>query len=118
RWNHSAVGVFAVPHWKVFVFGGNSGNLAEGGNPQGDFRNDLCVLNTGSNTWTATSVVGELPEPRSDTQMIYDTTNSRLLLFGGWANKWWGELHVCSVGEVVGPPYSLETITPGSGAIT
>lgn len=34
RWNHSAVGVFAVPHWKVFVFGGNSGNLAEGGNPQ------------------------------------------------------------------------------------
>ncbi|CAB1113053.1 unnamed protein product [Ectocarpus sp. CCAP 1310/34] len=69
RWNHSAVGVFAVPHWKVFVFGGNSGNLAEGGNPQGDFRNDLCVLNTGSNTWTATSVVGELPEPRSDTQI-------------------------------------------------
>ncbi|CAN0207471.1 unnamed protein product, partial [Discosporangium mesarthrocarpum] len=34
RWNHSAVGVFAVPHWKVFVFGGNSGNLSEGGNPQ------------------------------------------------------------------------------------
>ncbi|CAM9257232.1 unnamed protein product, partial [Sphacelaria rigidula] len=141
RWNHSAVGVFAVPHWKVFVFGGNSGNLAEGGNPQsaihthydippltfsralccvskGDFLNDLCVLNTGSNTWTATTVVGELPEPRSDTQMIYDGTNSRLLLFGGWANKWWGELHVCSVGEVVGPPYSLESVSPGSGAIT
>ncbi len=30
----------------------------------------------------------------------------------------WGELHVCSVGEVVGPPYSLETVVPGSGAIT
>lgn len=30
----------------------------------------------------------------------------------------WGELHVCSVGEVVGPPYSLETVSPGSGAIT
>ena len=30
----------------------------------------------------------------------------------------WGELHVCSVGEVVGPPYSLETVAPGSGAIT
>lgn len=28
------MGVFAVPDWKVFVFGGNSGNLAEGGNPQ------------------------------------------------------------------------------------
>eukprot|EP00904_Undaria_pinnatifida_P003126 jgi/Undpi1/12814/HiC_scaffold_7.g02481.m1 len=69
RWNHSAVGVFAVPDWKVFVFGGNSGNLAEGGNPQGDYLNDLCVLNTGSNIWTATAVVGELPEPRSDTQI-------------------------------------------------
>lgn len=30
----------------------------------------------------------------------------------------WGELHVCSVGEVVGPPYSLESVAPGSGAIT
>lgn len=36
---------------------------------QGDYLNDLCVLNTGSNIWTATSVVGELPEPRSDTQV-------------------------------------------------
>lgn len=36
---------------------------------QGDYLNDLCVLNTGSNTWTATSVLGELPEPRSDTQV-------------------------------------------------
>lgn len=34
RWSHTAVGVFAVPHWKVFVFGGNSGNLSEGTNPQ------------------------------------------------------------------------------------
>lgn len=124
-----------MPHWKVFVFGGNSGNLSEGGNPQvvfislhfscracsigskpsellqnvdmkstscqeancegcwmlvkvtdtrirpplrlchsslsqGDFLNDLCVLNTGSNNWTATSVVGDMPEPRSDTQVI------------------------------------------------
>lgn len=36
---------------------------------QGDFLNDLCVLNTGDNTWTASSVVGDLPEPRSDTQV-------------------------------------------------
>lgn len=36
---------------------------------KGDFLNDLCVLNTGSNTWTPTAVVGELPEPRSDSQV-------------------------------------------------
>lgn len=54
---------------------------------QGDYLNDLCVLNTGSNTWTATSVVGELPEPRSDTQVtnlvntaVYSTGNHYLAL--------------------------------------
>lgn len=51
---------------------------------KGDYLNDLCVLNTGSNTWTATSVVGELPEPRSDTQVttvfleMYSTGNYHL----------------------------------------
>jgi hypothetical protein len=35
RWNHTAVSVFAVPYWKIFVFGGNSGNLNDGEvNPQ------------------------------------------------------------------------------------
>ncbi|CAM9498163.1 unnamed protein product, partial [Phaeothamnion confervicola] len=118
RWNHSAVGVFAVPHWKVFVFGGNSGDLQDSGNPQGDYLSDLCVLDTGSNTWSRPAVVGEGPAPRSDSPLIYDAENSRLLLFGGWANGWFGELHVCSVGEVVGPPYSLESAQPASGPTT
>lgn len=47
---------------------------------QGDFLNDLCVLNTGSNTWTATSVVGELPEARSDTQVTISTALSCMFL--------------------------------------
>lgn len=47
---------------------------------QGDFLNDLCVLNTGSNTWTATSVVGELPEARSDTQVTIWSTLSCMFL--------------------------------------
>ncbi len=41
RWNFSAVSVFAVPYWKVFVFGGNSGDLNDGGNPQGEYLNDM-----------------------------------------------------------------------------
>lgn len=34
RWYHSAVAVFAVPFWKMFVFGGNSGDLNDANNPQ------------------------------------------------------------------------------------
>ncbi|KAH9078630.1 dynein heavy chain [Aphanomyces euteiches] len=33
-WNHACVGVQAVPHWKIFMFGGNSGDLNESGNSQ------------------------------------------------------------------------------------
>eukprot|EP00953_Heterococcus_sp_UTEX-ZZ885_P008452 5072-Heterococcus_DN1.PRE.1 len=87
RWNHSAVSVFAVPHWKVFCFGGNSGNLQETGLPQGQYLNDLCVLDTGSNTWSRPVTSGDTPAPRSDTPLIYDSDNGRLLVFGGWADQ-------------------------------
>ena len=48
RWNHSLIAVEAVPHWKLFCFGGNTGNLEEG-DPQGTYSNTLRVLETGSN---------------------------------------------------------------------
>lgn len=36
------IAVEAVPHWKVFTFGGNSGDLSmEAGQPLGTFLNDL-----------------------------------------------------------------------------
>ncbi len=118
RWNHSTVGVFAVPYWKVFVFGGNSGDLTSGvGNMQGEFL-DLCVLDTGSNTWSQLQATGNKPCPRADTEIIYDPDLNRLILFGGWANNWFEELCVCDVGGVVGPPYALESISPSTGPIT
>ncbi len=119
RWNHSTVGVFAVPYWKVFVFGGNSGDLTSGvGNMQGEFLGDLCVLDTGSNTWSQLQATGNKPCPRADTEIIYDPDLNRLILFGGWANNWFEELCVCDVGGVVGPPYALESISPSTGPIT
>jgi dynein heavy chain len=39
-------------------------------------------------------------------------------LFGGWANRWFGDLCVCKVGDVVGPPYSVDSISPGAGPVT
>ena len=61
RWNFAAVGVFAVPYWKVFVFGGNSGDLYEGGNPQGKYLNDMVVLETGDNSWNRPTTLGAIP---------------------------------------------------------
>ena len=137
RWNHTAVAVVAVPHWKMFVFGGNNGELpplAEGGasssssstnassssgsNPQGSYRSDLLVYETGSQGWSRPTAVGTLPAPRADTQMAYDAESGHLVLFGGWASHWFGEVHVCRVADVVGPPYSIETIAPVIGPLT
>lgn len=118
RWNFSAVSVFAVPYWKIFVFGGNSGDLNEGGNPQGQYLNDLVVLETGTHTWTRPETTGPLPTERGETQIVYDPRQSRLVVFGGWANRWFGDVCVCKVGEVVGPPYSVVEIDPEMGPVT
>jgi dynein heavy chain len=116
RWNFAAVSVPAVPNTKVFIFGGNSGDLSE--NLQGSFLNDMMVLDTGSNYWSVPTVTGNSPPPRGETSIVYDTKQSRIIFFGGWANRWYGDLYVCKVAEVVGPPYAIESISPEMGPIT
>lgn len=135
RWNHTAVAVVAVPHWKMFVFGGNNGELppltnsaaslsstvangSSGPSSQGAFRSDLVVYETGTQGWSHPLAVGTLPAPRADTQMAYDAESGHLVLFGGWASHWLGEVHVCRVIDVVGPPYFVGTITPTIGPLT
>ena len=115
RWNFTAVSVYAVPSSKVFVFGGNSGDLGSEC-PLGTYLNDVQVLeNTGVKkdsvlSWTRPSVVGTLPSPRADTQMIYSAESGRLVVFGGWSNRWHDDMHTCKVDQVVGPPYNIEEL--------
>jgi dynein heavy chain len=53
RWNFTAIPVFSVPNWKLFVFGGNTGDLNDTSqNPQGTFVNDIVVLDCGSKCGT------------------------------------------------------------------
>jgi dynein heavy chain len=118
RWNFAAVSVFAVPYWKIFIFGGNSGDLNDGGNPRGDFLNDMAVLETGSNAWSRPTTLGNCPTARGETQIVYDPKGSKIILFGGWANRWFDEVYICKVADVVGPPYSIDTVAPAFGPIT
>ena len=48
----------------------------------------MIVLETGSQQWTNPTTVGELPEARGETQMVYDPKKSAIIMFGGWANRW------------------------------
>ena len=118
RWNHSACAVEAIPNWKMFVFGGSVGNLAEKKAAQGTFVNDIAVLDTGSMMWSYPETTGEPPLPRADSVLSYDAKGSRLLLFGGWANRWFGDIFSLDVGTVVGPPYAIMGIEPSIGPIT
>ncbi len=123
RWEHSMVAVDCVPHWKVFTFGGKSGDLSlESGLPLGTFNSDLFVLETGSaapDVWVRPDVTGAvLPPPRADSPIAYDPHTQVLAMFGGWANKWFGDLWLCDVKDVVGPPYSIHDCEPKIGAVT
>ena len=55
------------------MFGGNSGDLNDGGNPQGQYLNDTVVLETGTNTWTRPATLGSIPTERGETQIVYDS---------------------------------------------
>ena len=117
-WNHCAVSVRAVPNWKIFVFGGNSGDLADSGSAQGTYLNQVAVLDTGAMTWDIPKTSGDLPSPRADCSLAYDKEEDQILLFGGWANRWFDDLYTLDVAEIVGPPYAVSTISPTTGAIT
>ncbi|KAH8058729.1 hypothetical protein JL722_5961 [Aureococcus anophagefferens] len=118
RWNFTAVAVFAVPFWKIFVFGGNSGDLVEGKTPTGEYCNDIMVLECGENVWVRPETVGDIPIPRSDSPMAYDDKKGTMVLYGGWRHSWHGDMAVCNVAAVVGPPYSVEDISPTIGPVT
>ncbi|KAF4321845.1 hypothetical protein G195_004924 [Phytophthora kernoviae 00238/432] len=117
RWNHASCAVLAIPHAKVFVFGGVVGE-ANNYNAQGSYMNDLSVLDTGEMIWSVPEIEGTPPCGRSDTTLAYDDKGSRLIVFGGWANVWLNDMFYLDVSCVVGPPYGITGIYPDFGPIT
>eukprot|EP00516_Mucochytrium_quahogii_P000925 CAMPEP_0203746968 /NCGR_PEP_ID=MMETSP0098-20131031/2236_1 /ASSEMBLY_ACC=CAM_ASM_000208 /TAXON_ID=96639 /ORGANISM=" , Strain NY0313808BC1" /LENGTH=4160 /DNA_ID=CAMNT_0050635227 /DNA_START=190 /DNA_END=12669 /DNA_ORIENTATION=+ len=118
RWGHTACSVEAIPYWKIFYFGGCTGNLTESRRAQGTFSNAVMVLDSGSDSFDTPLITGDVPCPRSDTMFAYDSKGSRLVFYGGWTNQWLGEIYTLDVGCVVGPPYAIMGIFPQQGPIT
>jgi dynein heavy chain, axonemal len=112
RWQHCLISAHSVPYSKLFMFGGEAGELD--GQAQGSFCDGTSVLTCDSFTWSSPAVTGHLPSPRADSAAVL--VGQRLIIWGGWASRWLGDLHTLDVGEIIGPPYNVCTITTAQPA--
>jgi len=58
------------------------------------------------------------PPPREYAAMAYDHEQSRLLVFGGWNQGWFNDLHALNVSKIVGPSYAITEIIPNLGQLS
>lgn len=133
RWNLSMTLVKGLPNDKIFVFGG----CVEGeGRSLGILDNVVGVLDLAKTmTWdepvveepspiersamlTAASKLTVppanpfVPSPRESAAVVYDEIDSRLIVFGGWSNKWMDDVWAIDVSAIIGPPYAVNSVTP------
>jgi dynein heavy chain, axonemal len=48
---------------------------------------------------------------------VYDVKSCSLLIFGGWSNRWLGDLVKLNVSPIIGPPYACIGIEPDGGPV-
>jgi len=114
---HTAVSLEAVPSFKVFVFGGQTGSAAE--RKEWTYTSGISVFDTNSQTWDATTVKGDqFPCAREDHRWAYDRKSSKLFVFGGWSGRWLNDLYSLDVAPIVGPPFCVTGTEPKEGPIT
>jgi dynein heavy chain len=58
------------------------------------------------------------PKPRESSSIFYDSGESRVLVFGGWANNWLSDLWSLNVSTITGPPYAIFKLKPALGPLT
>lgn len=118
--------VEAIPSWKYFIFGGETGEFPEGGPRNfGGFTNSACFLDIDTLRWSTIFLEDNsddgkplVPSPREYAAMSYDQKDSRLLLFGGWSNGWLNDLYSLNVSKITGPPYACTEIIPALGQLS
>jgi len=122
RWNHCMQLVEAIPSWRVFIFGGSADSLGTG-RSLGIVDDKLgCLLLADKFEWSTPPLENKASDtrvpPREHTAICYDKEESRLILFGGWANKWLDDVWQINVSSIVGPPYAVIAIKPHLGPVT
>ena len=120
RWNHSAVMVEAIPSWKYFIFGGESSDFGEA-QPRafGELVNTACFLDIETLRWAPIFPEDSVaPKPREYAGMSYDHRESRLIVFGGWNNRWLNDMYALNVSKIVGPPYAVTSIEPATSQLS
>ena len=50
--------------------------------------------------------------------MFFEKEDSRLVIFGGWANNWLDDMWALNVGSITGPSYAIFGIEPKMGPLT
>ena len=80
---------------------------------------DMNVKSLKSLKWEPVSLeTNDKPRTRENSAMFYDSNESRLVLFGGWANTWLDDIQALSVSLITGPPYAIYDIKPKLGPLT
>ena len=76
------------------------------------------MLDAGSKQWSTPDLAGGAqPCGREDAAWVWDARSFSLVLFGGWANRWLGDLHKLNVSPIIGPPYACTGIHPEMGPV-
>jgi dynein heavy chain len=115
RWSHGAIVAESIPHDQLYVYGGLCGEITKK-NVIGKYSTDLWMLDLIDGRWTKVKCK-KPPKPRADSELAFNDASRSIFVFGGWANKWHKDMWSLDSGPYVGPPYNMESCTPGTGPI-
>ena len=112
--------VEAIPSWKYFIFGGESTDYGEA-QPRafGELVNTAYFLDIETLRWAPIHPEDDVvPKPREYAGMSYDHRESRLIVFGGWNNRWMNDIYALNVSKIVGPAYAVTSIEPATSQLS
>jgi len=119
--HHMALAIASVPHYKLFIFGGQ-----QGGDNRSDWKyvKNVNCLDCGTMQWMSSDEVGSsfvegnFPEAREDMAYCYDRRAGRVIIHGGWSQKFLNDALYLDVSSIVGPPYAIYELVPFEGPMT
>jgi dynein heavy chain len=49
--------------------------------------------------------------------MAYDPKSCKIIVFGGWSNRWLGDTWTLNISPIIGPPYACTAVEPDIGPV-